>query len=411
MRQEPSQSVTRGDLTALLLAQLIWQAHAAARQEGINSLPKFRFARPAWKADHASRGEDQLQKLFAKAFAIAGTLQDRLDHPDGLPIAQVRAVLEQIQNEGSLQQLLMGRIELGPNQTDCINRGFVPEATAVAAGAIQPERRRRRVFVVVDVGAGTSDFGAFVTVPGDGRGRIKELPSAHCVVLRGGNFLNQQVIALLNEKAGLSDGMPAAVAPLARLKREASRIKEDLFRSEKVTERLANGQIVGASLNELLEREPVKDFANELWDKFSRAISEAVEFTRGLTETPNSVEVILTGGGSQLPLVRDLVTRAQGAFDYAVTVTDATPNWVTDEQLEPTISATGGCHRWRHAGHASTDLRVPRVKRTSWPRPCCGRKRRSGANVRQELNWVEVTLPGNQGALHRRARNRRRQPQ
>jgi molecular chaperone HscA len=347
MRQEPSQSVTRGDLTALLLAHLIWQAHAAARKVGIKSLPKIRFARPAWKADHALRGEEQLQKLFAKAFAIAGTLQDRLANPGGLPLTQVRTILEQIRGmEEGLQQLLLSRIELGRDQTDCINRGFVPEATAVAAGVIQPEKRRRRAFVVADVGAGTSDFGAFVTVPGDGRGRIKELPRGRRVVLRGGNFLDQQVIALLKDKAGLSDGMPAAVAPLARLKREAPRIKEDLFRNEKVTERLANGQIVHASLRELLEREPVEAFANELWDSFSWALSKAIEFTHGLTDFPNSIEVILTGGGSQLPLVRDLVVRAQRASDYAVTVTDTIPSWVTDEnwsRLFPQLAvAIGG---------------------------------------------------------------------
>jgi molecular chaperone HscA len=102
----------------------------------------------------------------------------------------------------------MRRIELGRDQKDCIDRGFVPEATAVAAGAIKPERRLRRVFLIADVGAGTCDFGAFVTVTGDGRGRIKELPRGRRVVLRGGNFLDQQVIALLKDKAGLSEGCP-----------------------------------------------------------------------------------------------------------------------------------------------------------------------------------------------------------
>jgi molecular chaperone HscA len=333
-RQEPSQSLTRGDLMALLLAHLIWRAHAAAWQQlKIRSLPKLRFARPAWTADRALLGENQLQALFAKAFAIAGTLRDRLDNPDGLPIPHVRSVLDQIQSEGDLQRLLMRRIELGGDQTDCIDRGFVPEATAVAAGAIKPEQGRRRVFVIADVGAGTCDFGAFVTVPGDGRGRIKELPRGRRVVLRGGNFLDQQVIALLKDKAGLSDGVPAAVAPLAGLKREASRIKEDLFRKGKVTERLANGQIVRADLGELLEREPMKDFGNELWGEFSGALSVAIEFLRGLTDLPASIEIILTGGGSQLPMVRDFVARAQRESNYEVTITDAKPAWVTDPNM------------------------------------------------------------------------------
>jgi hypothetical protein len=62
--------------------------------------------------------------------------------------------------------LLMQRVELEKKVQDCIDRGFVP------AAAIRPDKCRRRVLVVVDVGAGTSDFGAFVTVPGDGSGRL-----------------------------------------------------------------------------------------------------------------------------------------------------------------------------------------------------------------------------------------------
>jgi len=137
----------------------------------------------------------------------------------------------------------MRRVEVEDDVQDCIDRGFVPEATAVAAAAIRPDRRRRRVLVVVDVGAGTLDFGAFVTVPGDGSGRISKLQRARRDVLRGGNFLDEQVVALLRDKADLVEGMPSAIGPLARLRREATRIKEDIFAFEEVAEELGNGQI------------------------------------------------------------------------------------------------------------------------------------------------------------------------
>jgi molecular chaperone HscA len=345
-RQDPTQCLTRGDLMALLLAHLIWRAVVAAQTTGLQSLPKLRFARPAWDKNHALRGEERLLQLFAKAFVIASSLQGRLDDPRGVPMAEARWVLEQLNAHGEKHlDLLKKRVEIGPDTDDCIDRGFVPEATAVAAAAIRPERGVRRIIVVIDVGAGTSDFGAFVTVPGQGDGRISELQRGRRVVLRGGNFLDEQVIALLKDKAGLVDGMPAAISALAYLKREASRLKEDLFRQGRITVRLSNGQFVRASLSELLEREPVQDFAQELCSKFSETLSVATDFTRGLTLSPNSIEVILTGGGSQLPMVKDLLAQVNQVSLHPVTRTDVMPSWLDANlsQLFPQLAvALGG---------------------------------------------------------------------
>jgi Hsp70 protein len=339
-------SFTRGDLLTLLLAHLIWQGHTAAQQEGLRGLPRLRFARPSWKADHARRGEEQLLKLFAKAFAIAGTLRERLSDAHGLPIAQAKSALDLLRDHSEPAQLLMQRVEIGEDEHDCIDRGFVPEATAVAAAAIRPGQPGRRVFVVVDVGAGTTDFGAFVSVPGSGDGRIGELRRGQRVVLRAGNFLDEQVVALFRDKAGLTDGMAASVAPLAYLKREAARIKEDLFRKAHVTEDLPNGQLVRVTLEELLERSPIQGFARELWERFSETLSAAVDFTRGLTLPPASIEVILTGGGSGLPMVSELITRAERELEYSVTQAKARPRWVESASWSAAFSqlavAVGG---------------------------------------------------------------------
>ena len=344
--QDPKQSFKRSELMALLLAQLVWRAHGAAQKVSMGTLPKLRFARPAWQSEHASCGEEQLLKLFARAFAIASTLRERLVDADGLDSAYARQVLNQVKDDTNLLPLLMRRVEVEDDVQDCIDRGFVPEATAVAAAAIRPDKRKRRVLVVVDVGAGTSDFGAFITVPGDGSGRISELQRARRVVLRGGNFIDEQVVAFLKDKAGLVEGMPSAIGPLARLRREATRIKEDLFAFEEVDEELGNGQFVSARLAELLEREPIKSFGNELWEKFMATLTVATEFTRGLTNPPHSIEVILTGGGKGLPMVQDLINRAQRQSNYPVTLTDTTPIWIADtnwSQLFPQLAvAIGG---------------------------------------------------------------------
>jgi molecular chaperone HscA len=345
-RQDPTQSFTRGDLMALLLAHLIWQGHTAAQKERLDGLPRLRFARPAWKPNRVQRGEAQLLKLFARGFAIAGTLRERLADAKGLPIAQARAVLDLPQDDDELLQLIKARMEIGEDEHDSIDRGFVPEATAVAAAAIRPEKSWRRVFVVIDVGAGTTDFGAFITVPGNGDGRIGELRRGQRVILRAGNFLDEQVVALLREKAGITDGMAGSIASLAYLKREAPQIKEDLFRKGHFIDELPNGETVRATLDEFLARPPLQHFAQELWERFSETLSEAIEFTRNLAPPPASIEVIFTGGGSQLPMVRELIARAKRLDLYPVAPIDAAPQWSMQASWSPAFAqlavAVGG---------------------------------------------------------------------
>lgn len=327
IRQDPTQSFTRGELTVLLLAHLIWNANASSWEEGLGALPRLRFARPAWKPEQLRRGEAQLLTLFAKAFAVAGTLGKELVDREGLPVARAKAVFDLPRDDKELVRLMRDRMEVGDDEADSIQRGFVPEATAVAAAAIHPEDGKRRIFVVVDVGAGTTDFGAFVAVPGNGDGRIGELRRGQRVILRAGNFLDEQVVALLRDKAGLTEGMPSSVAPLAYLRREAARIKQDLFIRRSITVQLPNDQFVSAQLDELLARAPLQSFSSDLWERFSETFQAAVEFTRGLASTTPPIEVILTGGGSELPMVRELVSQAHREGRFPVKLIEAAPAW------------------------------------------------------------------------------------
>ena len=102
-----------------------------------------------------------------------------------------------------------------------------------------------------------------------------------------------------------------------------------------LTEELPNGQFVRTSVDELLERGPIQNFAQELWQRFSEALAVAVDFTHGLTPKPEFIEVILTGGGSQLHMVRELIPRARREQNYPVTSVDPTPEWVGAASWSP----------------------------------------------------------------------------
>jgi hypothetical protein len=125
---------------------------------------------------------------------------------------------------------------------------------------------------------------------------------------------------------------------------EAPRIKEDLFRKGRITEELPNGEFVRANLDEFLALPSLQRFADDLWKRFSETLSQAVEFTRSLAPPPAWIEVILTGGGSQLPMVCKLVSRAQS--DPPVKLIDAAPQWTKRTSWSPAFAqlavAVGG---------------------------------------------------------------------
>jgi hypothetical protein len=102
-------------------------------------------------------------------------------------------------------------------------------------------------------------------LPGKGDSRIGELRRGQRVILRADNFLDEQVVAFLREKAGLTDGLAGSISSLAYLKREATRIKEDLFRKGRITEELPNGEFVRGHLDDLLALPSLQRFADDLW--------------------------------------------------------------------------------------------------------------------------------------------------
>jgi hypothetical protein len=175
--------------------------------------------------------------------------------------------------------------------------------------------------VIADIGAGTSDFGAFVAVPGrDRQGRISEYVRARTIVEKGGNFLDSQVVSYLVRKNGLNAELPADVGTIAALKREARRYKEDLFRDGELLRRLQG------ELGEFMDQPEVKAFVEELRSAFRETLNVACVEAAGMQDRP-PVWVLLTGGGAALPFIRNLASTPPPNF-VTVSQQDPTPAWV-----------------------------------------------------------------------------------
>ena len=323
--EDPTQSFTRKHLLLLLLGFIMFRFDRALRVEDSlkGRLPRLRIARPAWKRKFEQAGEALLLDLLARAFILARTIGPRYETNEGLSIKLAISALELANQVIQPSALLQEKLVRTEARVDCIQRGFVPEATAVAAAAIRPEQGQRRLFVIADIGAGTSDFGAFNAVPGKGqRGRIGEYTKARHIVEKGGNFLDSQVVSYLIRKNGLNAELPADIGTIAALRREARRYKEDLFRDEELL-----GALQG-ELHELLAQPEVKAFVQELRDRFSETLNVTCLEAVTLEQHP-PVRVLLTGGGAALPFVRDLAKMDSPNFIHVIGQ-DPMPPWVED---------------------------------------------------------------------------------
>ena len=322
--EDPTQCFTRKHLLLLLLGFVVFRFDSALQKEDVRKgrVPRLRIARPAWESEFEQAGEALLLDLLARAFILARTIDARYDTDEGLPIGLALSALKLVDQVSEPSAHLKAKLISEAAPEDCIQRGFVPEATAVAAAAIRPEQGKQRVFVVADIGAGTSDFGAFTAVPGQYRhGKIGEYPWARRLVEKAGNFLDSKVVSYLKKKHGLNDEMPADVATIAALRREARQYKEDLFRDGEVLSPLQG------DLREFLAEPEVTKFLDELRASFGETLKVACEQAATLDQQP-PVRVLLTGGGAALPFVRELASMSLPNFLTPIEE-DPTPPWVT----------------------------------------------------------------------------------
>lgn len=143
--------LTQGDLIRFYLAYLTDMACIALdgfeiQDKTIGRYPRRRFARPCWPDAAQVQWADRLMRsMLAEAQILADTFSGKWT--GGIDVAELKAAVEQIKSLGKRPDYLIGE--------------GVPEPVAVAAGAIADSQNLRDAFMVVDVGAGTTDFGLF----------------------------------------------------------------------------------------------------------------------------------------------------------------------------------------------------------------------------------------------------------
>ncbi len=312
---DPTGKYTPRAALELFLAHLLERAGASARKEGKPWPVRLRIARPAWDRERADQGEQELKAIVRHAFALVDALGKKLSARGGLDHKTAMKALEAARAAPAPDDERLFQLDR--------NRGAsVLEATAVAAGSIRDTGRR--VVAVADIGGGTSDFGAFMTgLPG--RAVLAEIDGSADALRQAGDHLDMLLVGHVLNELGYQPDDPAGRGVASRIRRRQRQYKEALFSDGEISIDVGD-EVVTLTVAELLDDKRVQEFARTLRERFDRTLRVAIACAEAYPHPTHGgrtrVEILLTGGGHALPMVRDLYEHPSRDWTYAAAAPD-----------------------------------------------------------------------------------------
>jgi len=352
---DPTSTLSKGDILVLYLAWLTDLALTALMSQtsdgrleisGHLRFVKRRFAIPCFEdaqdetraIERAEWAQRIMERSILRAQLVADTLHEYWDQ---LTVSEARTVLMQVRNQdtAALSQLI------------CLDHS-VRESIAAGASRFEEEIEEgesgtsRRYMLVIDAGAGTTDFAVFEVFVDQEKERVRYGLIAPTVRMNriAGNAIDEVLRPVILRACGID---PANGSP--RSEGDWRLIRTDLDGRIRDLKQLLfeNGEIdVALSLNthgavqlDRLEQEPAyRELGRKINETRQSILSslfdtEFLELVRTRNEhtgQPMSISVLLTGGSSAVPIIRSLAEgelEIEGARFRFVHVKDL-PNWI-----------------------------------------------------------------------------------
>jgi len=304
-----------------------------------------RFAMPCFPRANARIVESKLKVLLGEAQVLSDTFGN--DIHQGLPLNRFLSALRQLRAEKRSYSFI---------------EGTVTEPLGVAGSLLSWRSSHDSLALVVDIGAGTSDFslyrlnvtenedGSFRSVAGEVNGTARGITEA-------GNHLDKLLKGYILRKAGISSSHPKFNNISYRLESNIRENKETLFNSHSVLVVLdvASGESVEISREEFMALDEVKAFEQSLRATLVEIMEDAdpawIDWIR--TNPSRYLTIVLTGGGATLPMARKLAEGTVTAHGVTIPVAAAKPfpAWLEKdysdlEEAYPRIAVSlGGARR------------------------------------------------------------------
>ena len=312
--------ITYGGMVLAYLMFLTWTVNQCLDESGEPRNLYRRFAMPCFEGSKSRDTAQILRSMLGEAQVLADTFYRTLQ--DGIPLESfLQAVTKLRETNRSFDFVMEG----------------ITEPLGVAGSIMSWKERVDSLVMVIDVGAGTSDFSLYRMYfdAETGKSMALEVENAAEGITEAGNHLDGLLRGLILKNAGVDYKHEHWINILGNLELDLRDYKERLFRDEYVVVRLFTDQLVTIQLDEFLSLEQVVKFGNSLKDCRDRILNRVdPSFIKGAPH--GALGIALTGGGATLPMVKAL---AEGAVqlhgkELRLVQTKAFPGWLKDEYPE-----------------------------------------------------------------------------
>jgi len=315
--------ITYEDVVLSYLVFLTWASNRAMGFE-IPTNVQRRFAIPCFAEEKRRDVVRKLKRLLGEAQILADTFKATL--PGGIPVKTFVAAKESLRRK----QLAYPFI-----------REDVTEPLGVAGSILSWRSRADILVMVVDVGAGTSDFSLYrlVVDPENGVNSAHELRNSARAITEAGNYLDSLLVELILKKAGVTSDNQNWASIRTKLELRKRDFKESLFNEQFLFVPLApDAEDVEIKLADFMELAGVKNFEASLRATAEEILMQIDDSIIGwIKANPRrNLTVMLTGGGARLPMVKRL---AEGSFEVhgtniPVVPALSFPKWLEEEYPE-----------------------------------------------------------------------------
>jgi molecular chaperone HscA len=302
-RLEPKVNPTKVDLTyedamCFFLGYLTDLAVTELQEKGHSRYIKRRFTVPAWPSAQRDWAASALSRYLLRAQLLADTFKARWK--DGVPVEEVKAAV----SAAAVHEKQLGYL-LDETGAPGVRKGLL-EPLAAGSGRIWADNAAKNLVVIVDVGAGTTDFSAFWVVQNIGKPgrRAYAIPPCSGALPMAGDMLDDILVLELISRSmgGLTGSMRSEIELDLRL-RGARQLKEQLFRLKKLEVSLITKETISIELGEFLENPRVKQFGDEVASAINSFLDNV---DSSWSKVPGRPLLILAGGGANLPMIQDL---------------------------------------------------------------------------------------------------------
>ena len=249
---------------------------------------------PAFPADKVAWVNAELESLLAQAEAVGREFGDRLftDIP--------------------LREAIMcsRRARKSEVHRDLIVEGTTEPVASFAGRLLHftPQTQQfGNVIMVVDIGAGTTDFALFASGLKDRRMTVRHIERSHRSIPVAGNAIDAALVTHALSSADIANRGDADEIR-AELNNEAREIKEELF-DYGATTRVLRDATIRLRLDEFLASAPMREIIRRLRSEFESVLRDVLPARHG-----GRVVVYFSGGGAGLPFLKQFLPVSDKSF-------------------------------------------------------------------------------------------------